>query len=164
MEKATALLLEGYPARLVSDLAGINKNTSISLRNRLVEKHGVIKCKCGKESNHNGFCKWRMQFYPKRTEFVKTFGGRKPGCKNKFTNKEVKKAEEIVQEDEKELSSTDKSIMDGHAAYCELLTSGKISNGIGGPPIQEIVIKKPQKKKINYFSAVPEQYQQYQGV
>lgn len=61
----------GYSHRAVSRIVGCNRNTAIRYRRLFVPK---AKCPCGKDSKHNGWCKFRFSHSPRRQEYMRSIG------------------------------------------------------------------------------------------
>jgi hypothetical protein len=64
------LFVDGFTIREIQRRTGIHTNTIMKYRRIFMRKNGNIKCSCGQPVNHRSFCTWRMQFYPRRNQWL----------------------------------------------------------------------------------------------
>jgi transposase-like protein len=61
----------GNTARHATRVLGLASNTVRTAYRKLRERLGPVKCACGQEAGHRGWCKVRFQKSPKRQAFMK---------------------------------------------------------------------------------------------
>lgn len=77
-DRIKAAILEGMTLRQVERATGVSKLTVAKYREIIVAMvpGGVIFCKCGKASGHNGWCSYRFEESPARRRFMSELRGR----------------------------------------------------------------------------------------
>jgi DNA-binding NarL/FixJ family response regulator len=63
-QKIGLLIIMGYGTRTIAAAVGVSRNTVKKIRNHMAKHNNLgksIKCECGKERGHQGWCNWRLQ-------------------------------------------------------------------------------------------------------
>jgi hypothetical protein len=70
-----AYLRAGYPSRWIERVAGVHRDTVLSIRAGLEAQGVAMQCPCGQSSQHQGFCAARLAIYPgRRAWLARTWG------------------------------------------------------------------------------------------
>lgn len=77
-QKVGLLIVLGYGSRTIAAATGVSKTTVKKIKDHLAEYNGLgrsLKCQCGKEKGHQGWCSWRYSRSLRRQQVMNRLTG-----------------------------------------------------------------------------------------